>query len=343
MRYVRGRDIDEIVRAERSSGYDGRLDQLFFPLQDELGNVDRLTDGGGATLERYEYEGYGQFHIFTATSVEQPFGAYGWKWLFQGREYDRTLNAYDFRARTLWPELGRFGQEDPADAGDSANRYQAFLGDWTGKTDPRGEDTMLILYGEGYLSTQDIGRDHDVGNNFQLAAETRARELQPLVDRMNVRLRAQGKKGADLWYIAGPLRVPLRDDLIREVNGRRGSGPIRELHVFSHGWQGGLNLGGSDRQNWQLRNLMVSDIPRISLTAFTKGAEANFFGCNTANTSEGPRLQQAFGTSKPFAQVFSETLHVRVNAFTCSSHFDIRGKNVYQVPDRKQGTAQFTP
>ncbi len=105
-RYVRGRGIDEIVRAETAS-------TTLYPLQDELGNVDRLTDASGATLERYEYEGYGRFHIFDASSTPRATSEYGWRWLFQGREYLPALDAYDFRARTLWVEMGRFGQEDP--------------------------------------------------------------------------------------------------------------------------------------------------------------------------------------------------------------------------------------
>ncbi|MEO8378031.1 MAG: hypothetical protein ABI779_00060 [Acidobacteriota bacterium] len=142
MRYVRGRDIEEIVRAERSSGFDGTLDQTFFPLQDELGNVDRLTDATGATLERYEYSGYGELRIFSSSSAEQSFGAYGWRWFFQGREFDRSLNTYDFRARTLWPTLGRFGQEDPEGHLDSPNLYQALLSAYSDVLDPTGRWTV---------------------------------------------------------------------------------------------------------------------------------------------------------------------------------------------------------
>ncbi|MHB0971540.1 MAG: DUF6531 domain-containing protein [Thermoanaerobaculia bacterium] len=145
MRYIRGREIDEIVRAERSSGFDGRLDEIFFPLQDELGNVDRLTDATGATLERYEYQGYGELRIFGASSSELPFSAYDWPWLFQGREQVPFLGAWDFRARTLWPGLGRFGQEDPLGTVNHPNLYQAFLGDWQSNRDPYGTE---ILPGE---------------------------------------------------------------------------------------------------------------------------------------------------------------------------------------------------
>ncbi|MGA7616377.1 MAG: hypothetical protein WBX15_14480, partial [Thermoanaerobaculia bacterium] len=130
-RYVRGRGIDEIVRAEAAS-------ETLYPLQDELGNVDRLTDASGATLERYEYEGYGRFHIFDDSSTPQATSEYGWRWLFQGREYLPALDAYDFRARTLRVEMGRFGQEDPEGVRDSLNRYQGFADFWDANSDPFG-------------------------------------------------------------------------------------------------------------------------------------------------------------------------------------------------------------
>ena len=109
-----------------------------FPLQDELGNVERLTSATGATAERYEYEGYGKFRMFDANNSERSASAFGWRWLFQGREYNSLLSAYDFRARTLWPELGRFGQEDPMETLDSMNLYQAFLVAPNRNVDPFG-------------------------------------------------------------------------------------------------------------------------------------------------------------------------------------------------------------
>lgn len=137
-RYVRGRGIDEIVRAELDNNADGALETTVFPLQDELGNVERLTDATGATLERYEYQGYGSFRIFDPAGSPRSLSNYGWQWLFQGREYSPTLNAYDFRARTLWAEMGRFGQEDPLGFRDSANLYQGLGGEWSAYSDPLG-------------------------------------------------------------------------------------------------------------------------------------------------------------------------------------------------------------
>ena len=137
-RYTRGRGTDEIVRAEGSTRLDGTVDRTLFPLQDENGNVDRITDASGSTLERYEYSGYGQFHIFAPDSSARWSSAYDWRWLFQGREHDATLGAYDFRARTLWPDLGRFGQEDPARSHKEYSLYEAMSGSPANMTDPSG-------------------------------------------------------------------------------------------------------------------------------------------------------------------------------------------------------------
>jgi RHS repeat-associated protein len=79
--------------------------------------------------------------------------SYGWNRLFQGREYLGLLDAYDFRARTLWPELGRFGQEDPLGTIDSANLYQGFLGRWTQVTDALGQKISVFHLSSGDRDT----------------------------------------------------------------------------------------------------------------------------------------------------------------------------------------------
>ncbi|MGH9458891.1 MAG: RHS repeat-associated core domain-containing protein [Thermoanaerobaculia bacterium] len=133
-RYVHGRGIDEIVRAERDTNLDGTLDETLWPLQDELGTVDYLTNSTGGVTATFDYAPYG-------APLTDPGD---WPHLFQGREWNPHLRAYDFRARTLWPDLGRFGQEDPAGMGDSANRYQALLGNWADNSDPSGEVVVLM-------------------------------------------------------------------------------------------------------------------------------------------------------------------------------------------------------
>jgi len=333
-RYVRGRGIDEIVRAETSG-------TTLFPIQDELANVDRLTDTAGSTLERYEYQRYGEFRVFGPSSFERANSAYGWRWMFQGREHKSALRAYDFRERILWIDLGRFGQEDPNQPSKFPSPYQAFQADFAQSIDPLGRDTILVLYGEGYLSTESRGHHGDQGDNFEMAARTRAAELTQMAAAQNATLKSQGKVGKDLWTVVGPLKVSITDQFVAEINKARPSGTISQLHVFSHGWPGGLNLGGADGVHWQLRNFQISDVPRINRSAFSIGASVDFMGCNTASTEDSQYLLQMFGTTKPLAQVFSEHTGARVNAFSCGSHFMRKGNNRYEVPDFPGHTVHF--
>ncbi|HEX8407828.1 MAG TPA: DUF6531 domain-containing protein, partial [Thermoanaerobaculia bacterium] len=141
-RYVRGTDVDEIVRAEQSTAGNGTLDLIVYPVQDELGNVELLADAAGESLERYAFDGYGKFHVFGQDGQELPASAYGWRWLFQGREYVSILGAYDFRARVLWPDLGRFNSEDPLGQAPQ-NLYAAFDGNWQSKRDPDGLEVTI--------------------------------------------------------------------------------------------------------------------------------------------------------------------------------------------------------
>jgi RHS repeat-associated protein len=136
-RYIKGREVDEIVEAQTSSRHDGTLDVTLFPIQDEKQSVERLVDTTGATVERYEYASYGRTRVLDAASKELAASAVGWRYLFQGRELYDVLNAYDFRARVLWPQLGRFGQPDPLGFVDSTNVY-AFGNDNFDQVDPFG-------------------------------------------------------------------------------------------------------------------------------------------------------------------------------------------------------------
>jgi RHS repeat-associated protein len=133
-RYVYGREIDEIIRAEVGGG----LTMILYPLQDELQNVLALTGESGAVLERYRYDGYGHLRAFDAEGEALGAPSHPWSRFFQGREALPGLEAYDFRNRVLWPELGRFGQEDPLGFSDSPNLYQAMLGHWSSNHDPLG-------------------------------------------------------------------------------------------------------------------------------------------------------------------------------------------------------------
>ncbi|MFN2442065.1 MAG: RHS repeat-associated core domain-containing protein, partial [Thermoanaerobaculia bacterium] len=148
-RHIHGRGIDELLRSERDTNLDGTLDQTLWPLQDELGTVDALTDSEGQLLARLDYAPWGQ----PLTTLPGPLA--DWRFLFQGREWNPHLRAYDFRNRHLIPDLARFAQEDPAGS-DHTNPYQAMLGNWTTNTDPDGRVVVMMHgirdSGEGWAS-----------------------------------------------------------------------------------------------------------------------------------------------------------------------------------------------
>ncbi|MBL8114292.1 MAG: hypothetical protein JNK60_15530, partial [Acidobacteria bacterium] len=137
LRLVHGRGIDEVAMAEIDPMATGSP-LTVYPLQDEMGNVTHLTDASGGVVEKYRYEGYGKFRIFDAAGTSRSNSSYAWNRLFQGREHFGLVDAYDFRARSLWPDLGRFGQEDPLGYVDSLNLYQGVGGAWTLYSDPEG-------------------------------------------------------------------------------------------------------------------------------------------------------------------------------------------------------------
>jgi len=135
-RYIHGRALDELLRAERDTNLDGTLDQTLWPLQDELGTIDALTDSDGNLLARLDYAPWGE----PLTTLPGPLA--DWRFLFQGREWNPHLRAYDFRNRHLIPDLARFAQEDPVGT-DHPNPYQAMLGNWTTNTDPDGRVVVM--------------------------------------------------------------------------------------------------------------------------------------------------------------------------------------------------------
>ncbi len=87
----------------------------FGVIQDHLGSVVRVTDSSGATVERYEYDDYGNQRIYDASgtfigvtqaSVSNTLG-------YAGHQYDRESGLIYMRNRYYLPKLGRFLTHDP--------------------------------------------------------------------------------------------------------------------------------------------------------------------------------------------------------------------------------------
>jgi RHS repeat-associated protein len=318
-------------------------------LADEYGRSLRFPSGQSALDLRIEVPGDSSSSPVFAQTFTYPYDTAaaaadtfddafpgGQNQLFQGQWTDPVSGFYYSRARWYDPANSAWLSEDPKQDVDSPNVY-AFVG-WKPHlfTDPLGTETLVVAYGRGYLSPESRGAMYDVGRQFQLAAETRARELQDYAKTENEKRIAAGKAGAELVYVEGPTLVSNRDEFTALLNKSRSTtGPIKQLHVFSHGWTGGINLGGTTEaeNEWTLRNFTIGELASIRAGIFALGAAATFYGCHTADPSGNDYNRSLFNIHKPFAQAFADTAGIRVTGFISGSHFEYRGKDAYQVPD----------
>jgi RHS repeat-associated protein len=104
--YVYGIWVDDVLQMQR-----GR--STYYYIENHLGSVVALTDGGGNLVERYEYDPYGRPSFFDANDNALNQSAVSNAILFTGRDYDTETGLYYYRARTMHPGLGRFMQHDP--------------------------------------------------------------------------------------------------------------------------------------------------------------------------------------------------------------------------------------
>lgn len=282
-RYIHGRGIDEIVAAELDPSASGFPTQ-YIPIQDELGNVSHLTGAAGQIVERYAYEGYGKFRIFDASSSPLSASTVGWRQLFQGREYLGLLDGYDFRARTLWPELGRFAQEDTFDVLDSVNRYQALRMNWPSNSDPLGTliyftgtdpdrdfkyfkgvfarlgetnikselELLTDTAGKRYVSIKDPNRHFNTGDGGAAFESWLAKKTDKLKDQPGLVSRPLAKTLE--WMIRDRKKLPVE---VRTGSTARQNGKEIKVNEFSFG--GGVTLEPFETANGNIE-VVVNDV-----------------------------------------------------------------------------------
>jgi RHS repeat-associated protein len=109
--------------------------------QDKQGNVVTVLDQGGAIVEKYRYDAFGQPTISDWNGNGRTSSAIGNRFMYTGREYIQELSIYDYRHRMYHPGLGRFLQTDPTgfDAGDM-NLFRYCADDPVDHSDPMGLD-----------------------------------------------------------------------------------------------------------------------------------------------------------------------------------------------------------
>jgi RHS repeat-associated protein len=122
-RYTHGTVIDEtlsMLRGGTTSYYHA----------DGLGSMTSLSNSAGTLAQTYTYDSFGKLSASTGT-LTNPFQ-------YTGREFDPETGIYEYRARYLDQNTGRFLSEDPIQFRGGINFYDYVLNSPTNFMDPTG-------------------------------------------------------------------------------------------------------------------------------------------------------------------------------------------------------------
>lgn len=142
--YVFGNNIDETLQMKRGN-------EVYFYHVNQLGSTMALTDKNGKIVERVGYDPYGAPTFFNASSSEITASAVENNILFTGREYDPETGTYYFRARSQYPQMGRFMQKDPILYIDGFNDYGYVINGPVKLIDPLGYFMSVYFMSLGTL------------------------------------------------------------------------------------------------------------------------------------------------------------------------------------------------
>ena len=122
-RYVHGLGVDEPLAMERGGN-------VYYYHADGLGSIVALTDATGKTAQAYEYDAFGRLHD-RMNAIRQPYA-------FTGREWDKEIGLYYYRARYYDAETGRFTTKDPIGFRGGMNLYNYVGANPVNRRDPWG-------------------------------------------------------------------------------------------------------------------------------------------------------------------------------------------------------------
>jgi RHS repeat-associated protein len=275
----------------------GTISEVQYFHLDGLGNVRAMSNAAGALVpgETRSYLPYGEEWCGGAPCAP-PTGA-GQPKRFTGKDRDLETGLDYFGARYYGSGLARFTTVDPVlrvarnlIRPQRWNRYAYGENNPLKFVDPDGLDTYVVIYGAPYTNYRAAGQSHDVGGNFKLAAETRRRDIEK-------RPGFDPRKDAVVVVEARSTQKALE-----AVNTRYATGKIKEVSVFSHGYSGGISLGGEmnndlQRDTYDLRELNYTTIVGIDPDNETFDAKWDLNGCNNGN-GIAPVLANYLGESR---------------------------------------------
>jgi RHS repeat-associated protein len=133
--------VDGLVTRYRDAAGDGTYEEQLFALTDANWNVTGVVDvATGAVVERYAYDPYGRFEVYTADwSQQRTASAYQWDYFHQGGRYQYQTGLFHFRHRDYSPTLMRWISQDPIGfGGGDSNLYRYLANNPANRVDPLG-------------------------------------------------------------------------------------------------------------------------------------------------------------------------------------------------------------
>ena len=114
--YVWGTWVDDIVSMSRNGN-------SYYYHTNTVGSVTSVTDGSGKTVERYEYDAFGNVSFYNENFSQLAGSGINNSYMFTGRQYEAETGLYFYRTRYYDPRHGRFLQRDPLDYEDGMGLY----------------------------------------------------------------------------------------------------------------------------------------------------------------------------------------------------------------------------
>jgi RHS repeat-associated protein len=124
--------IDEpVIRVEPAAS-----ETLYYHRNQQY-SVTAHTGSTGAVVERYAYSAYGEPKFLSPAGSDISNSQISNIYTYTGREWDKAIGLYHFRARMYDSESGRFCGRDPVGYQDGPNSYRNYFS--LSLTDPSGE------------------------------------------------------------------------------------------------------------------------------------------------------------------------------------------------------------
>ncbi|EKD44333.1 MAG: Wall associated protein [uncultured bacterium (gcode 4)] len=251
-----------------------------------------IADNIWKLVEEYKYDEFGKAYTRAGKSDNWKVlkkSEIGNVRLFTGREYDKEIGLYYYRARYYSADLGRFISRDPIGTADNVNLYSYVGNSPVMYVDGMGLEKTLIFWGEDYLSN----------------------ELTRLWWPDNFKLKAEAYRDylISLWGEASNIIIANGSTFSGWQDALKGTMNIGKIVYYGHSWDGNLYLrdgtpnDASDNHIANLESLQPSNWTDSILqthyqdgtrdhnigelyTGNAIGAEISIYWCNSASTAK---------------------------------------------------------